>query len=192
MAAPCNCPQHPVSASWGWRRSRARATALNGGARGSSGPGSAHRAFPPHARCPGAGSGRRRCPGWALLTAVLSPAARIIRTKQWCDMLPCLEGEGCDLLINRSGWTCTQPGGRIKTTTVRTRPTLWDTVGGWGARALGPRGEAGPTPVMTGTAASWPGEAPASPPTLCTRLVLWALVSPSLGCPCPLRLSRTV
>ncbi|KAI4545764.1 hypothetical protein MG293_002319 [Ovis ammon polii] len=28
--------------------------------------------------------------------------ARIIRTKQWCDMLPCLEGEGCDLLINRS------------------------------------------------------------------------------------------
>uniref|UniRef100_A0A9L0TG99 TAFA chemokine like family member 5 n=1 Tax=Equus caballus TaxID=9796 RepID=A0A9L0TG99_HORSE len=45
--------------------------------------------------------------------------ARIIRTKQWCDMLPCLEGEGCDLLINRSGWTCTQPGGRIKTTTLR-------------------------------------------------------------------------
>ncbi|XP_031796744.1 chemokine-like protein TAFA-5 isoform X1 [Sarcophilus harrisii] len=44
--------------------------------------------------------------------------ARIIKTKQWCDMLPCLEGEGCDLLINRSGWTCTQPGGRIKTTTV--------------------------------------------------------------------------
>uniref|UniRef100_A0AC11B294 TAFA chemokine like family member 5 n=1 Tax=Ovis aries TaxID=9940 RepID=A0AC11B294_SHEEP len=44
--------------------------------------------------------------------------ARIIRTKQWCDMLPCLEGEGCDLLINRSGWTCTQPGGRIKTTTA--------------------------------------------------------------------------
>ncbi|XP_010632600.1 chemokine-like protein TAFA-5 isoform X1 [Fukomys damarensis] len=44
--------------------------------------------------------------------------ARIIRTKQWCDMLPCLEGEGCDLLINRSGWTCTQPGGRIKTTTT--------------------------------------------------------------------------
>uniref|UniRef100_A0A8C6A8L6 TAFA chemokine like family member 5 n=1 Tax=Marmota marmota marmota TaxID=9994 RepID=A0A8C6A8L6_MARMA len=44
--------------------------------------------------------------------------ARIIKTKQWCEMLPCLEGEGCDLLINRSGWTCTQPGGRIKTTTV--------------------------------------------------------------------------
>ncbi|XP_058596837.1 chemokine-like protein TAFA-5 isoform X2 [Neofelis nebulosa] len=60
--------------------------------------------------------------------------ARIIKTKQWCDMLPCLEGEGCDLLINRSGWTCTQPGGRIKTTTVRTRPcSLWDA-----GRAAGP------------------------------------------------------
>ncbi|XP_034623032.1 chemokine-like protein TAFA-5 isoform X1 [Trachemys scripta elegans] len=45
--------------------------------------------------------------------------ARIIKTKQWCEMLPCLEGEGCDLLINKSGWTCTQPGGRIKTTTVK-------------------------------------------------------------------------
>ncbi|XP_074980576.1 chemokine-like protein TAFA-5 isoform X2 [Caretta caretta] len=45
--------------------------------------------------------------------------ARIIKTKQWCEMLPCLEGEGCDLLINKSGWTCTQPGGRIKTTTDR-------------------------------------------------------------------------
>ena len=54
----------------------------------------------------------------------LPPAARIIRTKQWCDMRPCLEGEGCDLLINRSGWTCTQPGGRIKTTTVRSSPGL--------------------------------------------------------------------
>ncbi|XP_048792181.1 chemokine-like protein TAFA-5 isoform X2 [Lagopus muta] len=48
--------------------------------------------------------------------------ARIIKTKQWCEMLPCLEGEGCDLLINKSGWTCTQPGGRIKTTTV---PPCW-------------------------------------------------------------------
>ncbi|XP_048692194.1 chemokine-like protein TAFA-5 isoform X5 [Caretta caretta] len=46
--------------------------------------------------------------------------ARIIKTKQWCEMLPCLEGEGCDLLINKSGWTCTQPGGRIKTTTWST------------------------------------------------------------------------
>lgn len=65
------------------------------------------------------------------LTASLLSAARIIRTKQWCDMLPCLEGEGCDLLINRSGWTCTQPGGRIKTTTVRTRQRLsWRGGGG--------------------------------------------------------------
>ncbi|XP_066525532.1 chemokine-like protein TAFA-5a [Hoplias malabaricus] len=44
--------------------------------------------------------------------------ARIVRSKQWCDMVPCLEDEGCDLLVNRSGWTCTQPGGRVKTTTV--------------------------------------------------------------------------
>ncbi|XP_009988209.1 PREDICTED: protein FAM19A5-like, partial [Tauraco erythrolophus] len=48
---------------------------------------------------------------------MISQDARIIKTKQWCEMLPCLEGEGCDLLINKSGWTCTQPGGRIKTTT---------------------------------------------------------------------------
>ncbi|MFT7799678.1 protein FAM19A5 [Arapaima gigas] len=44
--------------------------------------------------------------------------ARIVRTKQWCEMLPCLEDEGCDLLVNRSGWTCTQAGGRVKTTTI--------------------------------------------------------------------------
>uniref|UniRef100_A0A8L0DQZ6 TAFA chemokine like family member 5a n=1 Tax=Oncorhynchus mykiss TaxID=8022 RepID=A0A8L0DQZ6_ONCMY len=44
--------------------------------------------------------------------------ASIVRTKQWCEMVPCLEDEGCDLLINKSGWTCTQPGGRVKTTTV--------------------------------------------------------------------------
>ncbi|XP_043569649.1 chemokine-like protein TAFA-5 isoform X2 [Chiloscyllium plagiosum] len=43
--------------------------------------------------------------------------ARIVKTRQWCEMLPCLEGEGCNLLMNKSGWTCTQPGGRIKTTT---------------------------------------------------------------------------
>uniref|UniRef100_A0ABI7Z3Y0 TAFA chemokine like family member 5 n=1 Tax=Felis catus TaxID=9685 RepID=A0ABI7Z3Y0_FELCA len=58
--------------------------------------------------------------------------ARIIKTKQWCDMLPCLEGEGCDLLINRSGWTCTQPGGRIKTTTIAERLSV-------GTRASEPR-----------------------------------------------------
>ncbi|XP_056138303.1 chemokine-like protein TAFA-5 [Lampris incognitus] len=43
--------------------------------------------------------------------------AGIVRSRQWCKMLPCLEDEGCDLLVNQSGWTCTQPGGRIKTTT---------------------------------------------------------------------------
>ncbi|TWW64543.1 Protein FAM19A5 [Takifugu flavidus] len=41
----------------------------------------------------------------------------IVRKKQWCEMVPCLEDEGCDLLVNKSGWTCTQPGGRVKTTT---------------------------------------------------------------------------
>ncbi|KAG7261754.1 hypothetical protein CRUP_034727 [Coryphaenoides rupestris] len=44
--------------------------------------------------------------------------AAIVRKRQWCEMFPCLEDEGCDLLVNRSGWTCTQPGGRVKTTTV--------------------------------------------------------------------------
>ncbi|TKS90972.1 Protein FAM19A5 [Collichthys lucidus] len=45
--------------------------------------------------------------------------AGIVRKKQWCEMVPCLEDEGCDLLVNKSGWTCTQPGGRVKTTTLR-------------------------------------------------------------------------
>uniref|UniRef100_A0A8D3BZV6 TAFA chemokine like family member 5 n=1 Tax=Scophthalmus maximus TaxID=52904 RepID=A0A8D3BZV6_SCOMX len=44
---------------------------------------------------------------------------RIVRSRQWCEMSPCLDDEGCDLLVNQSGWTCTQPGGRVKTTTVR-------------------------------------------------------------------------
>uniref|UniRef100_A0A8C6TYJ7 TAFA chemokine like family member 5 n=1 Tax=Neogobius melanostomus TaxID=47308 RepID=A0A8C6TYJ7_9GOBI len=44
--------------------------------------------------------------------------ASIVRKRQWCEMVPCLEDEGCDLLVNKSGWTCTQPGGRVKTTTV--------------------------------------------------------------------------
>ena len=80
------------------------------------------------------------------LTSVLCPlsTARIIRTKQWCDMLPCLEGEGCDLLINRSGWTCTQPGGRIKTTPVCTQPP--GCPGVWGPEQAGPGVD--PTPAM--------------------------------------------
>ncbi|XP_037538983.1 chemokine-like protein TAFA-5 [Nematolebias whitei] len=43
---------------------------------------------------------------------------RIVRNRTWCAMTPCLDDEGCDLLTNRSGWTCTQPGGRVKTTTI--------------------------------------------------------------------------
>uniref|UniRef100_A0A665WZR4 TAFA chemokine like family member 5, like n=1 Tax=Echeneis naucrates TaxID=173247 RepID=A0A665WZR4_ECHNA len=41
--------------------------------------------------------------------------ARIVRSRQWCEMVPCLEGEVCSLLFNRSGWTCTRGSGRIKT-----------------------------------------------------------------------------
>ncbi|XP_048467817.1 chemokine-like protein TAFA-5 isoform X3 [Rhincodon typus] len=43
---------------------------------------------------------------------------RVVKSKQWCEMIPCSEGEICGLLMNKSGWTCTQPGGRIKTITV--------------------------------------------------------------------------
>lgn len=45
-------------------------------------------------------------------------SAHIVRSRQWCEMMPCLDDEGCDLLVNRSGWRCTQPGGKVKTTTV--------------------------------------------------------------------------
>ncbi|KAM7397325.1 hypothetical protein PAMP_020308 [Pampus punctatissimus] len=41
----------------------------------------------------------------------------IVSSRQWCAMSPCLDDEGCDLLVSQSGWTCTQPGGRVKTTT---------------------------------------------------------------------------
>ncbi|XP_054641483.1 chemokine-like protein TAFA-5 isoform X1 [Dunckerocampus dactyliophorus] len=43
--------------------------------------------------------------------------ARIVRSRQWCEMTPCMEGEVCSLLFNRSGWTCTRGSGRIKTVT---------------------------------------------------------------------------
>ncbi|KAK6470596.1 chemokine-like protein TAFA-5 [Huso huso] len=45
-------------------------------------------------------------------------STRIVKNKQWCEMAPCSEGEICGLLLNRSGWTCTKGGGRIKTVTV--------------------------------------------------------------------------
>ncbi|XP_016351982.1 protein FAM19A5 [Sinocyclocheilus anshuiensis] len=54
-------------------------------------------------------------------TTRASPACvdvHIVRSRQWCEMMPCLDDEGCDLLVNRTGWTCAQPGGRVKTTTV--------------------------------------------------------------------------
>ncbi|KAK0139893.1 Protein FAM19A5 [Merluccius polli] len=46
--------------------------------------------------------------------------ARIVRSRQWCEMAPCVEGEVCGLLLNRSGWTCARGSGRIKTVTVTT------------------------------------------------------------------------
>lgn len=60
---------------------------------------------------------------FSLYPSVFS-AAGIVRKKQWCEMVPCLEDEGCDLLVNKSGWTCTQPGGRVKTTTVSSTSLL--------------------------------------------------------------------
>ncbi|CAG6021117.1 unnamed protein product [Menidia menidia] len=47
--------------------------------------------------------------------------ARIVRSRQWCEMTPCMEGEVCSLLFNRSGWTCTRGSGRIKTVTQEMR-----------------------------------------------------------------------
>ncbi|KAK2897930.1 hypothetical protein Q8A73_014310 [Channa argus] len=47
----------------------------------------------------------------------LQRETRIVRSRQWCEMAPCLEGEVCSLLFNRSGWTCTRGSGRIKTVT---------------------------------------------------------------------------
>ncbi|XP_027860907.1 protein FAM19A5-like isoform X2 [Xiphophorus couchianus] len=46
--------------------------------------------------------------------------AQIVRSEQWCEMIPCLDDEGCNTLVNKSGWTCTQTGGRLKTTTTGT------------------------------------------------------------------------
>ncbi|XP_024136525.1 chemokine-like protein TAFA-5 [Oryzias melastigma] len=42
----------------------------------------------------------------------------VVRTQRWCEMSPCLKDEACHLLDQRSGWICSQPGGRVKTTTV--------------------------------------------------------------------------
>lgn len=64
----------------------------------------------------------RRVEPLLMLLLPLFSAAGIVRKKQWCEMVPCLEDEGCDLLVNKSGWTCTQPGGRVKTTTVSSAP----------------------------------------------------------------------
>ncbi|KAK9970986.1 hypothetical protein ABG768_026885 [Culter alburnus] len=51
--------------------------------------------------------------------------ARIVKSKQWCEMSPCSEGEICGLLFNRSGWTCTKGGGRIKTVTYKNKKPIY-------------------------------------------------------------------
>ncbi|CAG01721.1 unnamed protein product, partial [Tetraodon nigroviridis] len=55
---------------------------------------------------------------WGMFLNFQQISARIVRSRQWCEMAPCLEGEVCSLLFNRSGWTCTRGSGRIKTVTV--------------------------------------------------------------------------
>ncbi|TRY82457.1 hypothetical protein DNTS_007896 [Danionella cerebrum] len=65
-----------------------------------------------------------RSTGWSRLRCCMrtqrpvESEARIVKSKQWCEMSPCSEGEICGLLFNRSGWTCTKGGGRIKTVTL--------------------------------------------------------------------------
>ncbi|CAL8338890.1 unnamed protein product [Arctogadus glacialis] len=76
---------------------------------------------------------------WSSSGAVQKLLSAIVRKRQWCEMFPCLEDEGCDLLVNRSGWTCTQPGGRVKTTTVL--ETLSLNIGQIGPVFSGPGGE---------------------------------------------------
>ncbi|XP_049578456.1 chemokine-like protein TAFA-5 isoform X2 [Syngnathus scovelli] len=44
--------------------------------------------------------------------------AGIVLSRQWCEMSPCLDDEGCRALVDGSGWSCARPGGRVKTTTV--------------------------------------------------------------------------
>ncbi|XP_032836028.1 chemokine-like protein TAFA-5 [Petromyzon marinus] len=44
--------------------------------------------------------------------------AHVVRVRAWCDMRPCVAGEQCRPLRGRAGWTCSRPGGRLKTTTV--------------------------------------------------------------------------
>ena len=93
-------------------------------------------------------------------------------------MLPCLEGEGCDLLINRSGWTCTQPGGRIKTTTVRT----WPPGCTGGAGALGTRAHWGGGTPHTGDDRT---DGQAARPSSSRTSLLCSRISLSPGCSDP-------
>ncbi|KAI9531169.1 hypothetical protein NQZ68_000664 [Dissostichus eleginoides] len=65
----------------------------------------------------GESRGRRSSGPGQVRRELITFQSRIVRSRQWCEMAPCLEGEVCSLLFNRSGWTCTRGSGRIKTVT---------------------------------------------------------------------------
>ncbi|CAG01061.1 unnamed protein product, partial [Tetraodon nigroviridis] len=73
-------------------------------------------------RSPARQTARCACgPGQTAGTTRARPACvdvHIVWRRRWCDMTPCLDDEDCRLLVDQSGWSCRQPGGRVRTTTV--------------------------------------------------------------------------
>ncbi|CAN0139586.1 unnamed protein product [Lampetra planeri] len=51
--------------------------------------------------------------------------AHVVRVRAWCEMRPCVAGEQCRPLRGRAGWTCSRPGGRLKTTTPPSTSFPW-------------------------------------------------------------------